>query len=317
MRNHQAVAVTLATVLGVAVLGVTPAKAQWRPTTNTPNQNQNQNPDPQRDAGQNQDSRRNTGGARISVADGEVEVQRESGDRIQGRSGMPMMSQDAISTGRSSRAEVQLGPGNLVRLNEETRLRVVDVGNRYYRIEVLSGTVNVSQLRGGEADVDVMAPNTTVRPLKRGVYRITVREGIQTDLTVRKGEAEIVSSRGGEKVKSGNRASVRGDRQSAELRVNDAEPKDAFDRWNERRDDVLEPNYGGGGLLYAGGFGPGFYDPFWGPGLGLGFGGFGPYGGFGYGGFGGLGYRGIGFGPTVVIGRGGWRGGGFGGRGRR
>ncbi len=307
MRNHQAVAITLAAVL---VLGVTPAKAQWRTTTNTPNQTPTQRPDANQSG--NPDPRSDTGVARVSIADGEVELQRESGDRMQARGGMPMMSRDAISTGRSSRAEVQLGPGNLVRLSEDTRLRVIDIGNRYFRIEVLSGTVNVSQLRGGEADIDVMAPNTTVRPLKRGVYRITVREGAQTDLTVRKGEAEIVSGGGGQKVKSGHRASVRGDRQSAELRVNDADAKDSFDRWNERRDDVLEPNYGGGGLLYGGGL----YDPFWGPGLGLGYGGLGPYGGFGYGGFGRLGYRGIGFGPTVVIGRGGF-GGGRGGRGRR
>lgn len=315
MRNHQAIAITLATALSVAVFGVTPAGAQWRTTTNTPNQNQN--PAPQ-DAGR--DARQDTGAARISVADGEVEVQRESGDRVQGRSGMPMLSRDLISTGRSSRAEVQLGPDNLVRLDEETQLRILDVGNRYFRVEVVSGTVNVSQLRGGDADVDILAPNTTVRPWKRGVYRLTVREGVQTDLTIRKGEAEIASSRGGQRIKSGNRASVRGDRQGAELRVDAAAPKDSFDRWNERRDDLLEPN--GGGLLYAGGFGPGFYDPFWGPGLGFGgFGpyrNFGPYGGFGYGGFGALGYRGIGFGPTLVIGRaGGWRGGGFGGRGRR
>ncbi len=64
-----------------------------------------------------------------------------------------------------------------------------------------------------------MTPNTTVRPLKPGVYRIAVRDGGQTDLTVRKGEAEIVSSRGGEKVKSGQRATVRDERQSAEFRV--------------------------------------------------------------------------------------------------
>ena len=45
---------------------------------------------------------------------------------------MPLAGNDSISTGRSSRAEVQLGPGNLVRLNEETRLRIVDAGNRSF-----------------------------------------------------------------------------------------------------------------------------------------------------------------------------------------
>jgi hypothetical protein len=228
---------------------------------------------------------------------------------MQARGGMPLAADDVISTSRSSRAEVQLGPGNLVRLNEESRVRVLDVGNRYFRVEVLNGTVSVTQMKGSEADIDVMVANTTVRPLKAGVYRVTVREGVETDLTVRKGEAEIVSGRGNQKVKSGERASVRGDRQTAELRMSSAEPKDAFDRWNERRDDVLEPRYrngGGRGMIY-GGYG--------------GYGGYGPYGGFGYpfwGGGWGYPYGGFYGGSTVIIGggfggRGGW-GGGRGGR---
>jgi hypothetical protein len=303
-----------------AALGVMPALAQWRTTTNS---GQGPGVPP---AARQQPSVPNgpddeLGVARVSVADGDVEVQRVSGDRVQARGGMPLGPDDIISTARSSRAEVQLGPGNLVRLNEESRIRVLDVGNRYFRVEVMGGTATVSQLKGSEADIDVMAANTTVRPLKAGVYRVTVREGVQTDLTVRKGEAEIVSGRGSQKVKSGDRASVRGDRQNAELRMSDAEPKDAFDRWNERRDDVLEPRNGnGGGMIYGGyggwgpGWGGGFGYPFWGPGWG--------YGGWGWGpGF-------YGGGSTIIVGgrvgggRGGWGGGrgggrGGGGRGRR
>ena len=246
------------------------------------------------------------GVARMSVADGEVQVLRgDTGDRMQARGGMALGANDSVFTGRSSRAEVQLGPGNLIRLNEEAEVRIVDIGNRYFRVEVRKGGVSISQLRGGEADIDVMTPNTTVRPLKTGVYRVAVREGGQTDLTVRKGEAEIISSRGGERVKSGQLASVRGERQSAELRVAAAEPKDSFDRWNERRDDVLEPRYQRSGILLGGGLGypygglgyGGFGYPFWGPGF---------YGGGLYGG-------GYGFGPSLFVGG---RVGGFGG-GRR
>ena len=302
----------LVAALAVA-LGMIPATAQtpgpWRTTTGDtqsaggPANGQPADRDyPEARAGR-QAGTQDVGVARMSVADGDVQVLRgDTGDRMQARGGMPLTANDTIVTGRSSRAEVQLGPGNLIRLSEEARVKIVDVGNRYFRVEVLSGGVNVSQLKGGEADVDVMTPNTTVRPLKPGVYRIAVREGGQTDLTVRKGEAEIVSSRGGEKVKSGQRATVRGDRQSAEYRVSSAEPKDSFDRWIERRDDVLEPRYRNNGMLLGGGYGypyggyGGFGYPFWGPGF----------------------YRGgYGFGSTVIIGggRGGFRGGR--GRGRR
>ena len=273
MRKQSFLAAALTAALGVVSAQ---SSGQWRTEPNGAPSASQQNNQPQNGPGdgrrddrtddpdgnrpENQrDNRGDAGVARVSIADGDVEVLRgDTRDRLPARGGMPLAGNDSIATGRSSRAEVQLGPGNLVRLNEETRLRIVDVGNRYFRIEVLSGTVNVSQLKGGEADIDIMAPNTTVRPLKTGVYRVTVRDGGQTDLTVRKGEAEIVSSHGGEKVKSGHRASVRGERQSPELRVSDAQPKDAFDRWNERRDDVLEPHYyRGGGLLY-GGYGSGY-----------------------------------------------------------
>ncbi len=311
MRKQSFLAAALTAALGVASAQ---SSGQWRTAPDgTPSQQNNQTQNGPRDSridsraddqdpngpdnrGDNRrDNRGDAGTARVSVADGDVEILRgDTRDHLPARGGMPLVGNDSISTGRSSRAEVQLGPGNLVRLNEDTRVRIVDVGNRYFRMEVLTGTINVSQLKGGEADIDVMAPNTTVRPLKAGVYRVTVREGGQTDLTVRKGEAEIVSNRGGERVKSGHRASVRGERQNPELRVSDAEPKDSFDRWNERRDDVLEPHYrGGGGLLYGGygGYGGGGYGyPFWGPGYGYGYGRF---------------YR-----PTVVIGGGFGRGGG-------
>lgn len=311
MRKKSFLAAALTAALGVA--SAQPS-GQWRTAPNdAPSQQNNQTQNGPRDRLDDQDpngpdnrgdsrrdNRGDAGTARVSVADGDVEILRgDTHDRLPARGGIPLVGNDSISTGRSSRAEVQLGPGNLVRLNEDTRVRIVDVGNLYFRLEVLTGTVNVSQLKGGEADIDVMAPNTTVRPLKTGVYRISVREGGQTDLTVRKGEAEIVSNRGGERVKSGHRASVRGERQNPELRISDAEPKDSFDRWNGRRDDVLERHYrGGGGLLYGGyggGYG-GYGYPFWGPGLGY----------YGYGGF----YR-----PTVIIGGGFGRGGG--GRGRR
>ena len=199
MRKKSFLAVALTAALGVASAQ---SSGQWRTAPNgAPSQQNSQTQNGPRgsraddqdpNGPDHRDNRSDAGTARVSVADGDVEILRgDTRDRLPARGGMSLVGNDSISTGRSSRAEVQLGPGNLVRLNEDTRLRIVDVGNRYFRIEVLNGTINVSQLKGGEADVDVMTPNTTVRPLKTGVYRISVREGGQTDLTVRKGEAEI------------------------------------------------------------------------------------------------------------------------------
>ena len=175
-----------------AALAVMPASAQWRTTTGGAQGPNGAANGPAVDQGPDRpgDRQGDAGVARMSVADGDVQLLRgETGDRMQARGGMPLMGNDSVITGRSSRAEVQLGPGNLIRLSEDTRVRIVDVGNRYFRVEVLNGEINISQLKGGEADIDVMTANTTVRP------RLTFVSVVLTASSVAGSRAEVGSSR--------------------------------------------------------------------------------------------------------------------------
>jgi hypothetical protein len=153
---------------------------------------------------------------------------------------------------------VQLGPGNFVRLGEDTALRLLDLGNRYYRLVVLRGDVSYSALRGEDSDISIEAQQSTVRPLKEGVYRVAVRDTGQADVIVRKGEAEVSSGSRVDRIKKGERLTLRGEPQVAEVRIERAGREDAFDDWNERRDKLLaryEPGYSAWGW-------PGYYyDP--------------------------------------------------------
>jgi len=153
---------------------------------------------------------------------------------------MPLLADDSIATGRSSRAEVQLGQANFLRLGDESKVKMVELGNLRYRVEVVKGTVTYSQLRGGEADVDIGFPQAAVRPLKNGVYRIAVREGVQSDVTIRKGAAEIVSPRGIEVLKKGRHMTIRGGENDAEFHQAKARREDSFDQWSKRRDKLLK-----------------------------------------------------------------------------
>jgi hypothetical protein len=139
-------------------------------------------------------------------------------------------------------------------------------------------------LPGGEADMDIESEQATVRPLKKGAYRVERVDAGQTTVIVRKGKAEVFSTRGSEVLKKGRRIVIRGNRSGAEARVAKAGDKDSFDRWNKRRDDLLRDGsyqrswafpasfYGFFGYPWWG-FGGGYYPyyrPYRGVGVGVG-----------------------------------------------
>jgi hypothetical protein len=211
-----------------------------------------------------------------------------------------------IVTGRRSRAEIQFDRGNFARLGGDSEVRILDLGNLAYRVEVVRGLAGLSQLDHFDADFDVETEQATVRVIKPAVFTVQVREG-QTDVTVRDGQVDVVTDRRTERVKKGL-ITIRGDGRDAEVRTAKAESKSDFDEWAKRRDKILDDG------SYRG------YRPSLGLGLGY---------GYGWGGYGGWGYPYFpyyGFGPglrTVVVSRpggsfgGGRGGGGRGGRGGR
>jgi ferric-dicitrate binding protein FerR (iron transport regulator) len=183
---------------------------------------------------------------------------------------MPLVAGDTVVTGPGGRAEVRLDDANYVRLSQNAEVRLKQLGERTYSLEVLRGTVAYSMLKYGEADVDMQTPNANVVPRKDGLYRVAVLSPKESTVTVRKGEAEVLTPDGTVVVKKGKEALVSG---AAERRVASAPNKDAFDEWNERRNEMLDrgrgPMYAGGpwypGTHIGVGWGWPYYDPFWYP----------------------------------------------------
>ena len=189
---------------------------------------------------QEEDDGPGLGVARVSLINGDVTVRRgDSGDWIQAEVNMPLVEGDSIAAGRASRAEVQLDYSNLLRLNEESELNVTQLANRSFRVQVERGIVTYSELQGGEADMDIETPLVAVRPRKKGTYRIQVFGQDRVEVTVRDGEAHIASTEGIETLKEGRTMVIRGTGDNVEFQAVNADPKDDWDRWNERRDDQL------------------------------------------------------------------------------
>ena len=182
------------------------------------------------------------GVARISVINGDVSVRRgDSGDWVAAAVNAPLVVPDAIATGPGSRAEVQLDYANILRLGPNAEVRLTELENRRYQMQVVRGTVVFRVLRDTDADVEVSTPQVSVRPSKKGAYRVTVFEdGQQAEIAVRSGEAEIYTPTGVEKLNSGRSMLVRGGASAPEYQFASAPPRDEFDRWNEERDRYLE-----------------------------------------------------------------------------
>ena len=88
------------------------------------------------------------GVARISVMSGDVSMRRgDTGDLVAAAINAPLVVQDRLLTGPSSKAEVQFDWANMIRLGPMSEIRLSDLENHRYQIQVASGTVTFRVLR--------------------------------------------------------------------------------------------------------------------------------------------------------------------------
>ena len=179
--------------------------------------------------------------ARISVLSGDVSVRRgDSGDVTAAAINGPLMAGDTLLTNSSSRAEIQLDYGKVLRVgpNSEVRFSGMDIKN--FQVQIAAGTVTFRVLRPSESQAELDTPSVAVHPLRQGVYRVGVREDGTSEITVRSGEAEIYSQKGTERLSPGRTMYARGSSTDPEFQVSEAIPLDSWARWNEDRDRYLE-----------------------------------------------------------------------------
>src|SRR3984885_13037646 len=169
--------------------------------------NANTNPGPEPD-GQYEHGR---AVARISILNGDVSVRRgDSGAVVAAALNAPLMADDRLLTISSSRAEVQLDSSNMIRIGPNAEVHFAAMDTRSFQIQIAAGTVTFRTLRASQAQVEVDTPSVAVRPLRPGAYRVTVHEDGTSEITVRLGEAEVDSQRGGERLQAGQTMEARG-----------------------------------------------------------------------------------------------------------
>ena len=204
------------------------AQDQNAQVQNAPDQGQDENPQVQPAV------------ARLSAIQGDVSVQRgDSGDWVAATVNTPLEAGDRVSTGNGGRAEVQLDYANVIRLDENSTIKITDLTATHIQVQAGQGLVEYSVFKNSQTDAEIDTPNSAVHPLRSGDYRIQVNGDSDSQLIVRSGQAEVSEPQGSTRIESGQMIDVQGT-DNPQYQTLDASPKDDFDRWNENRDRTIE-----------------------------------------------------------------------------
>ncbi|HEX3879563.1 MAG TPA: DUF6600 domain-containing protein [Bryobacteraceae bacterium] len=186
----------------------------------------------------NDDAQR--GVARISVMDGQVSVKRgDAGEWVAGIINAPLMSDDSVATGANSRTEVQFDSSNILRIGGNAEVHLTTLEAQRFQMELAKGTVTYDVIRASSANVELDTPSVSIRPSRIGIYRISVNDAGETQLTVRSGDVEVFSPKGSQWVNAGQTMMARGAADNPEFQMVPAIAVDDWDHWNESRDQQM------------------------------------------------------------------------------
>ncbi len=174
----------------------------------------------------------------------------------------PDMKESSIVRTEEGRAEILLTPGVVLRLGENSSLKLITNRLIDTRLELLSGSAVVeADDIAKDTNVTVTCKNGSVALAKAGIYRF---DNEPARVRVFKGLAEVQMGSGATSVGSGRMALLDGT--SASVQKFDAEETDSLDHWSHRRGEYLAlANVSAAkSLLDSGG-----YSPSLGMGLGL------------------------------------------------
>lgn len=171
-------------------------------------------------------------------------IQAGSGNRTPAEINQPVMAGDRILVPDDSRIEIVLPDRNLLRLDGGTEVTLEQLAASPDRDD----PTTVLRLQEGNLLLTVLADslgdqlprvdtaNASVYPQDYGTYRITASQGTWTEVTVRRGKAEVVAGGRSETVRADETATVDGER-SASIEVDSAAAADSLERWAGRLQD--------------------------------------------------------------------------------
>jgi len=176
---------------------------------------------------------------RLSFVKGDVFVQRAQDlGYEQGEVNLVVVQGDKLGT-RDGRAEIQLGLGNILRLDRDTQVDIIGLPSRDNdptKLHVLSGSV-FFRVRSvdREKNLQIHTADASFYILEAGLYRVTVLDDRETEFSVLSGQAEAAGEDGSVLVRDGEMIVASGGRIVTGPTAMRASGDD-FTTWNESRD---------------------------------------------------------------------------------
>lgn len=147
---------------------------------------------------------------------------------------------DVVKTGLDGRVEMLLNPGSYLRVGENSEFELADNSLENLEVRLTRGTaiVEVTGADDEELFIGITTPHTRISIIRRGLYRVSVVPGDNTELIVRKGRVMLEDTH--TKVKGGNKVVFNGSSFSvAKLENADKKNWDALERWSKDRAETL------------------------------------------------------------------------------
>ena len=179
------------------------------------------------------------GVARISVLEGSAVVQRgDSHTQTNAVRNAPLLPGDYISTGETSRVELQFDGSTAVRLGGNVQARITNDDPNNRQVQLADGTVEIGMVRDGQR-IAVETPSATVRATQIGDYRVTIAKDGSTWVTVRRGHIDVVTPQQTYALEEGRTLVVHGSAEHPTVTYADAAAFDSFDDFNAKRDQTM------------------------------------------------------------------------------
>ncbi len=172
--------------------------------------------------------------ARIQLIEGDVMFRSpDAEDWLPAAVNTPLDEGDAIWTSSTSRAEVQLADGSIVRLDSGSNLDFIAVEEGFTHLHLASGRIYLRTARNmAKSSLQIDADNTSVVPEARTRLRIDMLANNQEDVSIFKGSAYVEGNGNRTKVRAGEHIALE-EGHSELLLLN---PPDNWEKWNSDRD---------------------------------------------------------------------------------